>query len=81
MAFEDAAALQVVQVGEVAATGPVPASMTASLTAPRQAAIASAGSSGQRHVLQALGDPNVVLVGHPAHAGAQRPHEVQAASR
>ena len=32
----------------------------------------------ERHVLQAFGDPDVVLVGHAAHAGPQRPHEVQA---
>ena len=33
----------------------------------------------QRHRLHAFGDADVVLVGHAAHAVAQRPHEVEAA--
>src|SRR5271169_6865630 len=51
---------------------------TASLTAPRQALIASAGSEGNSMVCRPC-DADVVLVCHASHAVAQGPHEVEAA--
>ena len=77
---DDTAPIQVVQVGKVAAAGPVPLrDRVVDRAAPGRHRLGRI--VGQRHVLQPLGDPDVVLVGHPAHAGAERPHEVQAGLR
>ena len=74
---DDTAPVQVVQVGKVATAGPVPLRDRlidrAAPTRHRRSGIVR-----KRHILQPLGDPDVVLVGHPTHAGAEGPHEVQA---
>ena len=53
----------------------------ASLRVLRQAAIACGRIGRQLDVLKAFGDADVVLVGHAAHAFAERAHEIQAGLR
>ena len=74
---DDATPIQIVQVGKITAAGPVPLrDGVVDRTAP--ACHCLGRIVGKRYVLQPLGDPDVVLVGHPPHPGAKGPHEMQA---
>ena len=74
---DDTAPLQIVQIGEIAVARPVPLrDRVVDRATPGRHRLG--GIVRERHVLQPFGDPDVVLVRHAAHAGPERPHEVQA---
>ena len=69
---------EVVQVGHVASPRPMPGHhRVVESAAPTGQRLSRIG--GQRDGLHALGDADVVLVGHATHAVAQRAHEVETA--
>ena len=78
--FDDAAPRQVVEVGHVAAAGPMPVDhRVVQRAAPDRHRRGRVGR--QIHVLQALGDADVVLMRHAGHAFTEGAHEIQVGLR